>query len=134
MKRTFFTIGIILSSFSYIQASEVTRVEIETPSPKSDIKEASFPGGSEAFTKYLIENLNYPKTSLDKGEQGKVFVKFIVNEDGSISNPQVVRGATDELNNEALRLISKMPNWEPAEANGKAVKSEYTLPISFALN
>lgn len=92
-----------------------------------------FPGGMEAFDKYLKENLNYPPLAKQQGIQGKVYVQFVINRDGSISDVKVVRGVDSALDEEALRLINSMPRWIPGKQRGKNVRVSYTKPINFTL-
>ena len=87
-----------------------------------------FPGGESALKKYLDENLKYPEEF--KG-RGKVICKFVVNEDGSISNIWVVRSLEPILDEEAVRLISTMPKWNPGKHKGKIVKARSILVVSF---
>ena len=96
--------------------------------------EASFPGGSEAMKAWIKENLLYPEISKELGDQGRVYVTFVVEPDGSITGIDVMRGGvTDELNREAKRLIRTMPKWMPGETKGKAVRARCRIPISFTL-
>ena len=96
---------------------------------------AEFPGGYEAFQKYLSTNLKYPEAAKEKGIQGKVYLKFVVSKTGEISNVKVQRGIADcvECDNEAVRVVSSMPNWKPGKNAGKAVDSYFTIPIVFKL-
>lgn len=91
-----------------------------------------FPGGDEAFYEYLRDNLKYAKEALHAGVSGKVHLQFVVAKDGSITDVQVLDGPGYGLNEEALRVISNMPNWSPGKQNGIPVKVEYKLPISFS--
>lgn len=95
--------------------------------------EAQFPGGTMAMQKYISENINYPQASLEKNDQGRVYISFIVNTDGSLDSVTVVRGATKELNEEAVRLITNMPKWIPGSEKGQTVRSRCRLPIVFTL-
>ncbi len=96
--------------------------------------EASFLGGAAAMQRWIAENVNYPQTSIEMNEQGKVYLSFVVEADGSISNIAVERGVSQDLDKEAKRLIRKMPNWEPGEAKGKKARTRCRLPINFTLN
>ena len=95
---------------------------------------ASFPGGMEVMQKWLSNNLVYPQTSQEMNEQGRVYVSFVIEKDGSVTSAKVVRGVSPDLNKEALRVVKKMPKWIPAENNGRIVRSSFTLPINFQLN
>ncbi|MBC7554258.1 MAG: energy transducer TonB [Taibaiella sp.] len=82
---------------------------------------------------YLSANLEYPEMARNAGVEGRVAVTFIVNEDGSISDVAITRGIGAGCNEEALRVIQKMPRWKPGKNNGKPAKVYYTQPISFRL-
>lgn len=96
-------------------------------------KMPSFPGGDAELLKYIAMNIKYPKESQDNGEQGRVICSFIVGRDGSVNNPEVLRGVTPLLNEEAVRVINTMPRWNPGMQRGKAVAVKYTVPITFRL-
>lgn len=96
-------------------------------------KMPSFPGGDAELLKYIAKNIKYPKESQDNGEQGRVICSFIVGRDGSVNNPEVLRGVTPLLNEEAVRVINTMPRWNPGMQRGKAVAVKYTVPITFRL-
>lgn len=96
--------------------------------------EAMFPGGQSALQLYIVSNVEYPETAIDMGDQGKVYLSFIVEEDGKVSNVKVEKGVTDELDREAKRIVRAMPNWEAGEVDGKKVRTRCRLPIVFTLN
>lgn len=96
-------------------------------------KMPSFPGGDAELLKYIATNIKYPKESQVNGEQGRVICSFIVGRDGSVNNPEVLRGVTPLLNEEAVRVINTMPRWNPGMQRGKAVAVKYTVPITFRL-
>jgi TonB family protein len=93
-----------------------------------------FPGGDEARTKYMVNTIKYPAEAKEKGLQGTVYVGFIVEKDGSISNVKVQKGIGKSCDVEALRVIQAMPKWTPGTQNGKPVRVQFTVPISFKLN
>ena len=96
--------------------------------------EAEFPGGVEAMSKYIRDNVKYPKVSRDLGDEGRLYVTFVVEKNGSISGVQIMRdGLTPELNEEAKRLVRNMPKWKPAELNNAPVRARCRLPITFTL-
>ena len=95
--------------------------------------EANFPGGTGAMQVWLKKNLRYPKDPLEKGEQGRVYVSFVVEIDGNISNVKVERGVTKELDREARRLMSAMPKWTAGEAGGKKVRTRCRMPVIFKI-
>ncbi|MBC9912706.1 energy transducer TonB [Chitinophaga varians] len=93
-----------------------------------------FPGGQEALFKYLRKNLIYPHMAQENGIGGTVFVQFVVGRDGAILDVKTVGPAKGAgLDEEALRVMRKMPNWKPGRQNGRAVAVLYNLPIRFEL-
>jgi TonB family protein len=93
----------------------------------------SFPGGEEALTEYIVDNIEYPEQARKAGIQGKVYVAFVVEEDGSISNVRVLRDIGGGCGEEAVRVVKLMPRWNPASQKGKPVKVQVSLPVSFIL-
>lgn len=93
----------------------------------------SFPGGQEALMRYLGKNIKYPTIPQETGVQGRVVVQFVVDKDGSIVNPVVVRSIDPYLDKEAIRVIMSMPKWKPGMQRGKAVRVKYTVPVTFKL-
>jgi len=97
-------------------------------------KSAEFVGGLKAFYLWLQKNLHYPVHARRMGLEGKVFVKFIIESTGEITNAEVVKGFNGECDQEALRLISSSPNWVPGMQSGRAIRQSYQLPIAFKLS
>lgn len=92
-----------------------------------------FPGGISEFMKFLANNTKYPTIAQQNGVQGRVIVEFVVNQEGSIVDPVIIRSVDPYLDKEALRVISTMPRWKPGMRRGKAVCVKYTVPITFRL-
>lgn len=92
-----------------------------------------FPGGTEALLEYLRANFKYPERCKQEKIQGRVLVTFVVNTDGSVCDPEVVKSVDPELDAEALRVISAMPAWKPGKQKGKEVRVKYTVPVNFRL-
>lgn len=92
-----------------------------------------FPGGMAECLKFLAKNIKYPTIAQENGVQGRVIVQFVVNQDGSIVDPVVVRSVDPYLDKEALRVIKMMPKWKPGKQRGKAVRVKYTVPVTFKL-
>ena len=92
-----------------------------------------FPGGMAECLKFLAKNIKYPTIAQENGVQGRVIVQFVVNQDGSIVDPVVVRSVDPYLDKEALRVIQMMPKWKPGKQRGKAVRVKYTVPVTFKL-
>jgi TonB family protein len=93
-----------------------------------------FPGGLEAMFKYLSTNIRYPAVARENGIEGTVYIGFVVNADGQISNIVVKRGVAGGCTEESVRVVSKMPKWTPGKHKGKSVRVNFTLPIKFKLN
>ncbi len=111
---------------------------VEKPKPKAEIidfpdVEAEFPGGAAELQRWIASNVEYPETSIDMEEQGKVYLSFVVETDGSISGIKVEKGVSTDLDREAKRVVRNMPKWKPGEAGGKKVRTRCRLPIVFTL-
>lgn len=92
------------------------------------------PGGMEGWNSYLLSNLNYPAEAKKLGIEGTVIVVFLINSDGSISNPEILRGIGAGCDEEAIRVVINSPNWEPAKQRDRVVNSRMRLPIRFKLS
>jgi len=92
-----------------------------------------FAGGMKAFTKYMERNLRYPSRAQEDGIQGKVFVSFVVEKDGSITDVKVLRGIGFGCDEEAMKVIKKSPLWKPGKNKGIPVRVRYNMPINFNL-
>lgn len=92
-----------------------------------------FPGGAEAMFKYINRELKYPEEAVENGVQGVVYVTFVVETDGSVTGVNVLRGIGGGCNEEAVRVVSAMPNWTPGKQRGKEVRVKYNLPLRFKL-
>lgn len=94
---------------------------------------AEFPGGPAAMMKWLSNNIRYPESAQQNGISGRVVVKFVVEKDGSIGTPTIVKGVDRDLDQEALRVVKRMPKWQPGKNNGQPVRSYFNLPVTFRL-
>lgn len=92
-----------------------------------------FPGGTAALMQFLGKNIKYPTIAQENGTQGRVIVQFVVNRDGTIVDPKVVKSVDPYLDKEALRVILSMPKWKPGMQRGKAVRVKFTVPVMFRL-
>ena len=123
----------------WVDLDEIDYVEVE-PEPEEEeifmvVEDApEFPGGTQALLDYLRKNIKYPQICRENNIQGRVLVSFVVNKDGAIVDPQVVKSVNPSLDKEALRVISGMPNWKPGSQRGKPVRVKYTVPVNFRLN
>ena len=93
-----------------------------------------FPGGEEARQKFLEDNLRYPQMAREAGIQGTVFVTFVVETDGSVTDVQILRGIGGGCDQEAVRVVQMMPRWEPGRQRGQPVRVQFNMPIRFRLN
>jgi len=111
---------------------------VEAPPPKEQIFDRveqmpQFGSGDKELMEYLAKNIKYPAIARENGIQGTVVVQFVVDKDGSITQPQVVRGIGGGCDEEALRVVRGMPKWQPGKQQGREVKVKFTLPIRFRL-
>lgn len=120
----------------------VEQVVVKEPEPEKPKEEqifqaveqpADFPGGQAALMKWLSNNIRYPESAQQNDIQGRVIVKFVVEKDGSIGHAQILKGVDKDLDREALRVVNKMPKWQAGKNNGVAVRSYFTLPVTFKL-
>ena len=93
----------------------------------------SYPGGEAKLMEYVAKNIKYPQIARETGIQGRVFVGFVVEPDGSVSNVKVLRGIGGGCDEEAMRVVKSMPKWKPGKQRGKAVRVSYMLPVNFKL-
>ena len=119
---------------------EITPVVVEKEEEEDEVtiftvveNDPEFPGGMEALYKYVAQNIKYPQLARDNGITGKVYVTFVVERDGSIANPKVLRDIGGGCGQEAIRVVKSMPKWTPGKQRGKAVRVQFNLPVNFSL-
>lgn len=93
-----------------------------------------FPGGERALSRYLSGSIRYPSSAQEDGIAGRVICEFVINQDGKVCNIRVLQGVCESIDEEAIRVISRMPVWKPGMQHGRAVRVRYTLPINFAIS
>lgn len=93
----------------------------------------SFPGGKKAMYEFLYSNLEFPEYAKETGIEGTVYVRFVVSESGKITSIKIVRGLSEGIDKEVIRVIKKMPVWNPGKQNGHPVNVQFTLPVVFKL-
>ena len=127
-------IGIVVPSFFYAQDKQkgnaVQGSDAEYAFEQLEVK-PEFPNGNEGLAKYLSDNIKYPKKALKNSITGKVFVQFVIDKTGKVTNVVAVRGVEKSLDKEAVRVIKSMPKWKPGMKDGQPVKVKYTIPIIF---
>lgn len=94
----------------------------------------SFPGGDQKLMEYIANNINYPQEARDKGIEGRVFIRMVIEKDGSVSNVKLLRGIGGGCDEEAERVIKSMPKWKPGMMKGEPVPVSYQIPINFKLS
>lgn len=94
----------------------------------------SYPGGQGAMMKFLAANIKYPAQAKENGIQGRVFINFVVEADGKVSNVKLLRGIGGGCDEEAIRVVNAMPNWTPGKQDGESVRVSFNLPVKFTLN
>lgn len=111
-------------------------VEADDDDPIFDVVEenAQFPGGDEACMKWLQEHIKYPQICIEQNVQGRVYVGFVVNRDGSIVDVKIIKSPDNNLSKEAERVVKLMPKWKPAKQGNKTVRSRFNLPVNFRLS
>lgn len=97
-------------------------------------EDPTFPGGEQKMMKYIQEHVNYPDMAKEMDVQGTVYVKFVVEKDGSITNIQVLQGIGSGCDKEAKRVVRNMPKWDPGEQRGRPVRVHIRVPIRFQLD
>jgi protein TonB len=97
-------------------------------------QEPVFPGGFQSFYKFLAKNVHYPASAVQNHIQGKVFVTFVVETDGSLTDMKVVKSVSPDIDAEAIRVLKSSPNWKPGLQNGKPVRIQFAVPIDFSLS
>ena len=137
MKKTILlTLAVALASVAWTQTPQRETKEVDTQIFTVVEKQPEYPGGMEALYQFIAANIQYPEACKGKDISGKVYVTFIIETDGSISNIKVLRDPDPEkrLGDEAVRVVKLMPKWKPGTQRGKAVRVQYNLPVNFTLN
>lgn len=130
-----------------VEADENTEVQEYVAPVKSEEEESAeeaqifmvvesmpeYPGGEPALYSYLAENIKYPQMAKESGIQGRVFVTFVVERDGRVTDVRVLRGIGGGCDEEAIRVVQSMPKWTPGKQRGKSVRVQYNLPVKFTL-
>ena len=145
MKKTL--ILLLLTLVAYTLQAQVPPTEPNSPTPpalnaEEDEEEViqyvetspEFPGGTEALMQYIADNIQYPDSARANKIEGTVFIQFVVEADGSLTNFKLCRDIGYGCGEEALRVVQSMPRWVPGDINGRKTRSRFTLPIMFRLN
>ena len=129
-----------------VEADQDTEIEEYVPIEVEDDEEVeeaqiftvvesmpSFPGGDKARIRFLNENIEYPTMARESGIQGRVYVTFVVERNGMVTDVKILRGIGGGCDDEAIRVVKAMPKWIPGKQRGKPVRVQFTLPIKFTL-
>lgn len=127
MKRIMILTILLFSAF--IINAQIDPIQFQD----ADVK-PEYPGGQEALLKYLSENTEYPEEAKNNKVEGRVFVKFVIDHNGSVTNVSIARGVNDLLNEEALKVVNTLPDWEPGKKDGQSVPVSYIVPLNFQLD
>jgi periplasmic protein TonB len=148
MKTAFILFTVLMSTLVFTTSAQDKKsvdtirkdtIRPEAITPDNDViftaveEQPGFPGGDEARMKFLQDNLVYPKKAKRDRIQGRVFVTYVVEKDGSISNIKVLRGIGGGCDEEAVRVIRLMPKWIPGKHEGQPVRVQFNVPIKFTL-
>ena len=127
----------VAAGIAFLAASMNTpfeKQEVVVETSHEEITPAQFPGGKKELFNFIMEEVKYPEDLKNASIEGQVFVVFEISETGKIENANIAKSSTHEaMDDEALRIVNKMPNWEPAKKEGKSIRSKMTLPFNFAL-
>jgi len=129
-----FLFTVLISALNNVLAQNNTQEALSTEEIFYIVEEEpQFSGGEEAMFVFIKKNILYPESAIISGHEGKVYVSFIVERDGSISNVTIERGVSPELDNEAMRVVKLMPKWTPGIDHEQAVRTKVVIPIVFKL-
>lgn len=142
MKSFFFIISIFFTTQTVLsKTTTLTSANSENPIESDTLiyafdaieKAPEFPGGSKAMMEFISSNINYPKTASDKGIEGTVTIKYVIEKDGSLTGLKVVKEPGGGLGEEAIRVFSIMPAWKPGSIQGRPVRVQMVAPVRFKL-
>lgn len=133
--KTFITLFILFIISSCSQISEKKTEVFQNTEQIFQVVEENpeFPGGLEALRHFFQKNIQYPASAKEAGAHGKVFLNFVVEKDGSLTDIKLLKGLGFGCDEEALRVMQLMPKWNPGKQSGEAVRVKYNLPIQFSL-
>lgn len=117
-------VEVVMVAEEVVEEEEIFQIVEESP---------GFPGGEEALHEFIRKNLSYPVAAQESGIQGRVYVGFVVEKDGSVTDVQILRGIGGGCDEAAIRVVKALPKWTPGKQRGRAVRCRYSIPISFTL-
>ncbi|MFW6019813.1 MAG: energy transducer TonB [Bacteroidales bacterium] len=131
MKQIIYPLSILLSFLMLTPVMVQAQDEEEIFSVVEDAPQ--FPGGEKARVNFIKDNLEYPESARKNNVEGTIYITFVVEQDGSISEVELLRGIEESCNKEALKVVKSMPKWRPGKQRGKAVRVRFNMPIRFKL-
>ncbi len=139
--RYLLLLTIFCSSLTFSQEEEIIQLPVSKGPKAGDgeiftivEEQPEYPGGFGEMMKFIQSNFEYPAIAKEMGDEGTVYVQFVVEKDGSISNVKAIRGVTEELDAESIRVVKAMPTWSPGKQKGRPVRARFTLPIRCKLS
>lgn len=133
MKRLFFAIMLVITSFTTVSAQNKADDNSGKVYEMVEVM-PEYPGGTAKLMEYLCANVRYPVQAQKSKIEGRSVIGFVVEEDGSISNVSVTKGSHPLLDSEAIRVVKEMPKWKPGLIKGNPVRVKFNLPVYFKLN
>ena len=148
MKKLIFSLSVLAClfmmlyscDFKKLSQNEVTATYVQLDTDTDSIlvydsigQMPEFPGGEIAMNDFVSQNIKYPENAMKAGIEGRVGVKFIIDKDGKVLNPEVINSVNEELDAEALRVVKMLPNFNPGIHEGDTVAVYYTMPFVFKL-
>lgn len=134
-------VGIINAEVNENEAQTFEHIEFDEEVVEEDEEvflvveeDPEFPGGLGALSQFIADNIKYPQLAKENNITGRVFVSFVVEKDGSVGQVKVLRDIGGGCGAEAVRVVKSMPKWKPGKQRGKAVRTQFNLPVSFELN
>ena len=127
--------GKIVVVFPKMESDAKAKMDMDNEGNYTNVEVTpAYPGGQKALENFFNYNIEYPQQAADNGTEGVINVSFVVDENGKISSPKILgKRVGDGLEDEALRVVNKMPSWTPGKVKGKNVKTRLTLPVKFQL-
>ncbi len=128
-----FSPALLRAQEEILETSHTTQKELEEEIFVVVEYQPKYPGGDKARMSFLMKNIKYPTEAMENGETGTVYVSFIVEKDGSLSDISIIRGVSPSLDAETIRVVSLMPNWLPGKQRGKLVRVRFNMPVRYSL-
>lgn len=133
LSNSLFAESKVIGIYKYAYQSDTINVG-EEPVFLAVENQPEFPGGDNALAEFIASNVKYPPAAREYGIEGKVYVSFIIEKDGSVTNIKVLKGVGGSCDEEAKRVVSLLPNFIPGKQNGRLVRVQFNIPINFKLS